>query len=191
MNRPRSWHKPKLNPSTRNPSGKTTWHCCGSNVIKHDPWPRGAIYPANRSPGAEPSPGAMGTAVRNRVCTASCHGNVVASNAGCQRVSVHQLFLFLEPPFRRSSPSFPRIKNTRTRRVFHVKINLCSQSKSHCSRKSVTTFDWKSLDLAWCKLRWSRTDKTQEYLLCESSSSIFSYILMWRWSEVVTSSHDS
>lgn len=89
--------KPKR--SIRNSDGKTTWQGHDSNVTNVTSDPRGAIYPANGSPEPEPSQSTMGTAVRNRGCTAGCHGNSVASNAGCQRVSVHQLFLFLKSFF--------------------------------------------------------------------------------------------
>lgn len=60
-------------------------------------WPHRAIHPANENPGAVSNSGTMGTAVRSRGCTAGRHGNPVASSTGCQRVSVHQLFLFLDP----------------------------------------------------------------------------------------------
>lgn len=94
--------KPKW--SIRNSDGKTTWQGHDSHVtnVTSDPW--GAIYPANGSSEPEPSQSTMGTAVRNRGCTAGCHGNSVASNTGCQRVSVHQLFLFLESFFLLFSP---------------------------------------------------------------------------------------
>lgn len=93
-----NWHFPKLNPKLYF-RWKTNMKLPRQQRHKHDPWPQEAIHPANVSPGAEQSMGAMGTAVRNRGCAAGCHGNAAASSAGCQRVSVHQLFLFLEIQF--------------------------------------------------------------------------------------------
>ena len=104
-----------------------------------DIWPRETIYPANGSPEAEPSPGTMGTAVRNRGCTGSCHGNMVASSAGCQQESVHQLLLFLEPWFHQS---FLHIQQTCIGKAaqgdfLNLKINWCSQPKSRGSSAAV------------------------------------------------------
>lgn len=92
---------------------------------KRDLRPQEAIYPANGSPGAEPRPGTMGTVVKNRGCTAGCHGNVAASSTGCQRVSVHQLFLFLEPWFHQSFLAFPHIQQMCTVKVHKATFFKC------------------------------------------------------------------
>lgn len=114
---------------------------------KPDLWPGGAIYPANGSPGAEPRPGTMGTAVRSRGCTGSCHGNMVASSAVCQQESVHQLLLFLEPWFHPLFLLLPHIQQTCIVKsaqgdfffFWGIKINLCSQPKSQGGSAPVRT----------------------------------------------------
>lgn len=140
----RSWHKAQLNWSVHNSNGKTTWHRHDSNLINMTSEPRGAIYPANGSPGPEPSQGAMGTAVKNRGCTAGCHGNLVASNTECPvlRAVVSSVFFFLPLPCIQQTHTVTAARGDiliykENKSVFSVEL-----TKEVCSREeSLVTFE--------------------------------------------------